>query len=409
MYGLVLQGGGTKGSYHIGVWKALRELGIEIGAVTGTSIGALNGAFIAQNSFEAACDVWENIAVGDVINAEPDVYKDLVNFTLDYDNIDKYFGYFKRILVDRGLDTSPLRDLIESHLDEDVLRKSGIDFGLVTISVSDMKPLEIFVEDIPEGKLSDYLLASSFLPGFKPEELDGKRFVDGGMYDNLPINLITQKGYKDIIAVEMDSIGIKKKVKKDDLNIIRISPSGDVGMMLQFDPELSKRNILMGYLDTLKVFGKYEGEKYFFEDLPTESHFLDSMMELTDAEILEMAKGMGLTIGQPKRMLFEKMIPELATMFGLDGNCGYREIIVTLIEHLATILEIERLKVYSYYRFEELVLEKSADRKKSAFNYLELPDFLKRSHLIKYTLKDEILIHWSKVLVESYLKKMNNA
>lgn len=39
MYGVVLQGGGTKGSYHIGVWKALRELGIEIGAVTGTSIG----------------------------------------------------------------------------------------------------------------------------------------------------------------------------------------------------------------------------------------------------------------------------------------------------------------------------------------------------------------------------------
>ncbi len=63
MYGVVLQGGGTKGSYHIGVWKALRELGIEIGAVTGTSIGgALNGgAFIAQNMYDEALKVWENI------------------------------------------------------------------------------------------------------------------------------------------------------------------------------------------------------------------------------------------------------------------------------------------------------------------------------------------------------------
>ncbi len=41
MIGLVLQGGGAKGGYHIGVWKALRELDIEIGAVTGTSVGAL--------------------------------------------------------------------------------------------------------------------------------------------------------------------------------------------------------------------------------------------------------------------------------------------------------------------------------------------------------------------------------
>ncbi len=83
MYGLVLQGGGTKGSYHIGVWKALRQLGIEIGAVTGTSIGALNGAFIAQNMFDEALGVWENIKVNDVIDTDEDVYLDFMNFDIN--------------------------------------------------------------------------------------------------------------------------------------------------------------------------------------------------------------------------------------------------------------------------------------------------------------------------------------
>ncbi|HMM69555.1 MAG TPA: patatin-like phospholipase family protein, partial [Gudongella oleilytica] len=52
MYGLVLEGGGAKGSYHVGVYKALLEEGIPIGGVAGTSIGALNGAMIVQGDFE---------------------------------------------------------------------------------------------------------------------------------------------------------------------------------------------------------------------------------------------------------------------------------------------------------------------------------------------------------------------
>ena len=46
MKGLILEGGGTKGAYQIGAYKALRDLGIEFQGVAGTSIGALNGAYI---------------------------------------------------------------------------------------------------------------------------------------------------------------------------------------------------------------------------------------------------------------------------------------------------------------------------------------------------------------------------
>lgn len=403
MYGIVLQGGGTKGSYHIGVWKALRELNIEIGAVTGTSIGALNGAFIAQNMFEEALEVWENIKVNDVLDADQEVYKDFMNLDLDLDKADRYFAYFRRVVQDKGFDTGPLRELIESHLDESVLRMSGIDFGLVTVSLTDMKPLELFVEDIPKGKLTEYLLASSFLPGFKPQELDGKRFLDGGMYDNLPINLIAQKGYKDIIAVEMDSMGLKQKVKDNALNITRISPSGDVGMMLQFDPDLSKRNIEMGYLDTMKTFGRYEGIKYYFTNLPDEEVFFESVLELSDKDILEMAKELGIFEGNPKRILLEKLIPEMASMFNLELTDGYREIFLTMIEYLGQELGVNRLQVYDFREFEKLVFEKVIERKSKFSLYKELPTFLKKSSIVKLTMKEEIVVHWAQILTDSYM------
>ena len=58
MRAVVLSGGGSKGSYQIGVWKALRKLKIKYDIVTGTSVGALNGALMVQNKFHKACKLW---------------------------------------------------------------------------------------------------------------------------------------------------------------------------------------------------------------------------------------------------------------------------------------------------------------------------------------------------------------
>ncbi len=56
--GLVLAGGGARGSYQVGVWRALDELGWTAGAVTGTSVGCLNGAMYALGQYETARDMW---------------------------------------------------------------------------------------------------------------------------------------------------------------------------------------------------------------------------------------------------------------------------------------------------------------------------------------------------------------
>lgn len=63
----VLCGGGSRGAYEIGVWQALSAAGLAPDIVTGTSIGALNGALIVQQDYAAALDLWANLRIEDVM------------------------------------------------------------------------------------------------------------------------------------------------------------------------------------------------------------------------------------------------------------------------------------------------------------------------------------------------------
>ena len=67
-YGLVFAGGGGKGAYEIGVWKALKECReISVGAVSGTSVGALNGALFACQEYDMAEKIWMNISENKIL------------------------------------------------------------------------------------------------------------------------------------------------------------------------------------------------------------------------------------------------------------------------------------------------------------------------------------------------------
>ena len=69
-YGLVLAGGGTRGAYQVGVWKALKNLQIDVKAITGTSIGALNGALFLQDDFSTTLKLYEQIKIDNIMKIE---------------------------------------------------------------------------------------------------------------------------------------------------------------------------------------------------------------------------------------------------------------------------------------------------------------------------------------------------
>lgn len=261
-YGIALGGGGAKGSYEIGVWKAIKELNIPISCVTGTSVGALNGAIMVQGDFDIAYEMWTTISVEKVIDFE----KELLEERERRKRLANWIEFAKNTISSRGLTITPLENMLHDVIDEDKIRKSEIDFGLVTFSLTDMKPVRLFKKDIPEGKLIDYLIASACFPVFRKQEVDNKKFIDGGIYDNIPISLLIEKGMENIIAVDVSGPGITQRHKKEIANIKYIKNSEDLGGVLDFNKERSILNMEIGYLDTMKAFGRLSGNKYYFID-----------------------------------------------------------------------------------------------------------------------------------------------
>ena len=184
MKALVLSGGGSKGSYQIGVWKALRKLHIKFDIVTGTSVGALNGALVTQKSYHRAIQLWKKINLS-VLFGE--------NVTNSTDDIKVMKMYGKEFVKNGGMEAKELEKLIEKEINYKKFIKSNINYGLVTYNLTTRKPIQITKKEIPKDLIGDYLMASaSCYPAFKQKEIEGNKYIDGGFFDNLPINLAIQ-------------------------------------------------------------------------------------------------------------------------------------------------------------------------------------------------------------------------
>ena len=301
-YGLVLAGGGTRGAYQVGVWKALKEMNIDIKAIVGTSIGALNGALFLQDDFATTVKMYENIKINNIMKVEGiDANKNI----FDLSNIFNLAADYKR---QKGIDNTPLRGMIKQYVDMDKLYNSEIDFGLVTYSVKSKTPLQKFKNEIPKEKMEDYLLASSCFPIFKPQVIDGEEYFDGGFYDNMPSNMLINKGYKNIIIVDIAGIGFSKKLVNKDSYIKVISPSEDLGGTFEFNHDKIINNIKMGYLDTLRSFNKLQGHIFYFK--PEEFSKMLEVFNLQTIYGLEYAAQM-YKMYKYREYTFEEFIKEL--------------------------------------------------------------------------------------------------
>ncbi len=266
-YCLVLSGGGAKGVYHIGAWKALKELGIQVDAFIGNSIGAIVAGFLAQGEDERLEAIGREIGL-DYILAVP---KELVKegeFRLEWGSLEAFRKFYKKILSRKALDTSPLRRHLESSLSEEKIRKTGKDLGIVTIGASDFKAVEIYLEDMGKGELIDYILASSAFPGFEQPTIQGKRYLDGGFHDNIPYAMAKKRGYRNIIVIDISGIGVKRRMDIEGCRTVYIKNSINMGGVLDFNRDFLDRYRELGYLDTLRVFGSLRGYHYFFKPKP---------------------------------------------------------------------------------------------------------------------------------------------
>jgi len=253
MIGLALEGGGSRGAYHIGVVKAYLEAGYQFDGFVGTSIGAINAAILAQGEFEKAEELWAEISTSQLF--DDDITK-LIEYNIlrwDANVLVNANNSLKKTMDNRGIDSSRIRAVINNHIDEEKIRTRGKDLGLVTISILERRPYELFLEDIPKGYLQSYILASASFPGFRPEKIGNQYYMDGALYNNCPVNMLISKGYDEIIAIRTKAPGVFREIEAPTgVNVKLITPESDLGNIMMFSPERTKETMTLGYQDGLR-------------------------------------------------------------------------------------------------------------------------------------------------------------
>lgn len=271
---LVLSGGGSRGAYEVGAWQALTELGIDIDIVTGTSVGSINGAMVCQGDLELTIDLWKETET---------------HMIFDIPEGSQPIDYAKEIVINKGAGTTGLRELLSKYIDEEKVRNSPVDYGLVVVELANLKPHYLFKEDIKKGQLIDYILASSSVfPAVHACQIDGKEYIDGGYYDVLPVEMALNKGADKIFAVKLNAIGIlRHEPLKNARDLTIIESKWNLGSTLIFDVKNSRRIMRLGYLDTMKALGILDGEYYAFAKnsfSKTDTKMADACAHIFDME-----------------------------------------------------------------------------------------------------------------------------
>lgn len=364
--GLILEGGGARGAYQMGAVCAFYENGTEFGGVAGSSIGALNGGLIAQGDWEKCRDWWQKITLSQLFDVDEAVLHDILYKKFDFKKFGPMRMELQTFFEKRGLDTSKIRTLLAEIFDEQKLRASPIDFGLVTLKIPALKPVELYKEEIPEGKLIEYLMASANMPVFKLEPISGEIYIDGGFCNNLPVNMLYRKGFRDILVIRTYALGVVKKFKKADLRVTELGPSENLGNMLDFSHERIMRSMLVGRCDALRLIKGLAGRQYYLENAPGENDFFTLFTAFEPKAIRAITELMNLDEGEPKRLLFEKILPAAARECGLPQSAGYREIALAILERRAKERNIERLRIFDYADFIKTVKQTPAPPKEDS-------------------------------------------
>lgn len=271
--GLVLGGGGAKGSYEIGAWHALCQNGLNknIKIYSGASIGAINCALIQLMDSNDAAKVWLEYNLQERFMANGINYNDILEII---DEIKKG----KKVDFDGVLSRDGFVELL-NELNIGNLENIGRDFYAAVVNITKIPKERRFLKpaiDWYEGRKTGFtqyinlkntnknfivnvLTASSALPViYTPVTIGDQYFVDGGVNDNLPIYPVYQNGYKKIIVISCERVNYFNIVRRyPSMEMILIQPSQYLGNLLNgtlnFNKDKLRQSFELGYRDAINA------------------------------------------------------------------------------------------------------------------------------------------------------------
>jgi NTE family protein len=247
--GLALSGGGARGFAHLGAIKALEEMGLEINEVSGTSAGAISGAFYCSGY-------------------KPDIILSIISAT----------GFLKSVRPAWSwaglLSMEGFRDMLFKYLPENSFESLKIP---LTIAATEIRLGKVVYFN--SGALVPRIVASSSIPAlFDPVALDGHVFVDGGIMDNLPVrplvgmcdfiigshcNPVEQrfdiKNVKEVTERSLlMAINVNSSQSKTYCNVIIEPPT--LGRFSTFDLGRAREIFDLGYVHTKQLYPEIENK-----------------------------------------------------------------------------------------------------------------------------------------------------
>lgn len=355
-YGIVLEGGGAKGAYQVGAWQALKEAGIKIKGIAGTSVGALNGAMMCMDDLERAERVWSHLTYSQVMDVEDQKMERLLEgdtpFWEALSDVAKKMG-------EGGLDITPLKNLILEVVDEEKIRNSPVELYIKTFSVDELKELDIDLRRVEPGYMKDLLLASAYIyPLFKNEKLHGRKYIDGGAINNVPLDSLVDRGYQDIIMIRIFGIGREKRVKiPEGTQIFTIEPRVNLGNIIDFNPEKSRRNMKIGYYDAQRMIYGLKGKIYYIEENEEECYYLRKLLQIPEEARDRLLEWYHTWEKEESRIraFVEKVLPGVAMELKLSREWTYKELYLAILEATAKICRVPKYRVYTVEELREEV------------------------------------------------------
>lgn len=245
--GLVLNGGGGKGAYQIGAFKAIREAGLDamVTAVSGSSVGALNMCLFNYDDGTVGEDIWKHIT--------PEQFVDP-----DFELIDGKEGLVSR---------EGLLSIIDGYMDFEKIRNNPLElYATVTEydgqdeGKSEAKYMKLNGKSNEDIK--QILLASSCMPLiYEPVVMNGLTYRDGGLTDNLPVKPLYDMGIRQFIVILLSDKGTVPVEKFPGSRFLIIRPSKNLGDTvtgtLDFTARGARERMELGYMDAARAIRFY--------------------------------------------------------------------------------------------------------------------------------------------------------
>ncbi len=203
--GLVLAGGGGKGAYELGVWKALRELNLTkyISVFSGTSIGAFNSVLFAMDEMEKAEKLWEEVTMEKLVPvSKTELIKRGIGLYIGGKNLQLAKKFLTDKLEHGAISNDGAVEMLEKYLDFDKIKENGRICYAACTKLPNLNTKYFRINDYDNETAKKIVLASASLPLiYDSTEIFGEKYIDGGIADNVPIQPVYGEGCDIIIVV----------------------------------------------------------------------------------------------------------------------------------------------------------------------------------------------------------------